>query len=143
MIPSGLPLWGTIIAVAFTGGFMTALLNRLWDWLSSRNGKRDQRLATVVEKAIASSPTIRDINRKLDNDHEHFTKLDAMFLASLRNSLFRHPYDQNSHLNAIRNGEQYVRLGGNGTGHVRLKQLQADYARRVQDDDWDYNHDRP
>lgn len=37
-------------------------------------------------------------------------------------------------------GEEYLKLGGNGGGHIRLTQLQEEYALRLQSNDWDYTH---
>ena len=34
-------------------------------------------------------------------------------------------------------------MGGNGTGHIRLEQLEDDYRRRLEADDWDYTDRRP
>lgn len=124
-------------------------------WMDRRRQtvRRDE-LAEVVEQALAGSPTIRDINAKLDRDFERMQKQDEWNarhdeemrqnrLVSLRQCLFAHPRDRNAHESALESGREYVRLGGNGSGHIRLEQLEDDYRRRLETGDWDYSERRP
>lgn len=124
-------------------------------WMDRRRQtvRRDE-LAEVVEQALAGSPTIRDINAKLDRDFERMQKQDEWNhrhdeemrqnrLVSLRQCLFAHPRDRNAHESALESGREYVRLGGNGSGHIRLEQLEDDYRRRLESNDWDYSERRP
>ena len=124
-------------------------------WLDRRRQtvRRDE-LAEVVERALADSPTIRDINAKLDRDFARMERQDEWNarhdeemrqnrLVSLRQCLFAHPRDRNAHESALESGREYVRLGGNGSGHIRLEQLEDDYRRRLESGDWDYSDRRP
>lgn len=124
-------------------------------WLDKRRKtvRRDE-LAGVVERALGESPTIRGITAKLDRDWErmqqqdewnrrHDEEMRANRLVSLRQCLFVHPRDRNAHESALESGREYVRLGGNGSGHIRLEQLEDDYRRRLEADDWDYSGRRP
>ena len=124
-------------------------------WLDKRRKtvRRDE-LAEAVERALGESPTIRGITAKLDRDWErmqqqdkwnrrHDEEMRANRLVSLRQCLFAHPRDRNAHESALESGREYVRLGGNGTGHIRLEQLEDDYRRRLEADDWDYSERRP
>lgn len=124
-------------------------------WMDRRRQtvRRDE-LAEVVEQALADSPTIRDINAKLDRDFDRMQKQDEWNhrhdleqrqnrLVSLRQCLFAHPRDRNAHESALESGREYVRLGGNGSGHIRLEQLEDDYRRRLESNDWDYSERRP
>lgn len=124
-------------------------------WLERRRKtvRRDE-LAEVVERALGESPTIRDINAKLDRDwermgrqdewnHRHDEEMRQNRLVSLRQCLFAHPRDRNAHESALESGREYIAMGGNGTGHIRLEQLEDDYRRRLENDDWDYSERRP
>ena len=124
-------------------------------WLERRRKtvRRDE-LAEVVERALGESPTIRDINAKLDRDwermerqdewnHRHDEEMRQNRLVSLRQCLFAHPRDRNAHESALESGREYIAMGGNGTGHIRLEQLEDDYRRRLEDDDWDDSERRP
>ena len=124
-------------------------------WLDRRRQtvRRDE-LAEVVEQALAGSPTIRDINAKLDRDFERMQRQDEWNrrhdeemrqnrLVSLRQCLFAHPRDRNAHESALESGREYIQLGGNGSGHIRLEQLEDDYRRRLGSGDWDYSERRP
>ena len=124
-------------------------------WLERRRKtvRRDE-LAEVVERALGESPTIRDINAKLDRywermerqdewNHRHDEEMRQNRLVSLRQCLFAHPRDRNAHESALESGREYIAMGGNGTGHIRLEQLEDDYRRRLEDDDWDYSERRP
>ena len=124
-------------------------------WLDRRRQtvRRDE-LAEVVEQALAGSPTIRDINAKLDRDfdrmqkqdewnHRHDEEMRQNRLVALRQCLFAHPRDRNAHESALESGREYIQLGGNGSGHIRLEQLEDDYRRRLESGDWDYTERRP
>lgn len=124
-------------------------------WLDRkrRTVRRDE-LAECIEQALADSPTIRDITVKLDRDWERMREQDEWNrkhdeemrqnrLVSLRQCLFAHPRDRNAHESALESGREYIAMGGNGTGHIRLEQLEDDYRRRLEADDWDYSERRP
>lgn len=124
-------------------------------WLDRkrRTVRRDE-LAECIEQALADSPTIRDITVKLDRDWErmreqdewnrkHDEEMRANRLVSLRQCLFARPRDRNAHESALESGREYIALGGNGSGHIRLEQLEDDYRRRLETGDWDYTERRP
>lgn len=100
-------------AVIGSGAAQTAV-----SWALRRaDGKEHER----IEQAIEASPTIREIQLELD-----------------RQTLFAEPRSRAEHEHQLDVGEAYLKLGGNGAGHVRLDQLKEDYERRLKDDDWDY-----
>ena len=128
----------------------------LWAFLQWWMDRRRQtvRRDELVEQALAGSPTIRDINAKLDRDFARMERQDEWNarhdeemrqnrLVSLRQCLFAHPRDRNAHESALESGREYIAMGGNGTGHIRLEQLEDDYRRRLEADDWDYSDRRP
>lgn len=84
-------------------------------------GKISKRSGEQVEKAIEESPTIREIQLELD-----------------RQTLFAEPHSRAEQEHQLDVGEAYLKLGGNGAGHVRLEQLKDDYERRLSSDDWVY-----
>ena len=100
-------------AVVGSGAAQTAV-----SWALGRAGGKEQ---ARVEQAIESSPTIREIQLELD-----------------RQTLFAEPKSRAEHEHQLDAGEAYLKLGGNGAGHIRLEQLREDYERRLKDDDWDY-----
>ena len=150
------PFWMTLLGMAFTGGFMTALLNRLYDWVSRRDRKQSDRIAETVEQAIRVSPTILEIKDKLDRDYQRQNNTDerlekinstlktseegrvAARLEVLRMSLFMAPHDQYSHIHSMNDGKRYLELGGNGEGHAQYNRLVKDYQDRLKYNDWDY-----
>lgn len=98
---------------------------------------------------MVTSDDLQPINEKLDRDYTHFTdidnhlaKLDAsvneIMLINLRQCIFANPHDRNAQESILQSGEQYLKLGGNGVGHIRLEQVRQDYAERLEYDDWDY-----
>ena len=141
-----------IVTSTLSSGGVWAFLQ--W-WLDRkrRTVRRDE-LAECIEQALADSPTIRDITVKLDRDWERMREQDEWNrkhdeemrqnrLVSLRQCLFAHPRDRNAHESALESGREYIAMGGNGTGHIRLEQLEDDYRRRLEADDWDYSERRP
>ena len=140
-----------VVAVLGSGGLWAFIQ---WAIERRRQSVRRDELAEVVERALADSPTIRDITAKLDRDWERMNEQDAWNrkhdeemrqnrLVSLRQCLFAHPRDRNAHESALESGREYIAMGGNGTGHIRLEQLEDDYRRRLEADDWDYSERRP
>ena len=104
----------TVVATVIgSGAAQTAV-----SWALGRAGGREQ---DRVEQAIEHSPTIREIQLELD-----------------RQTLFAEPKSRAEHEHQLDVGATYIRLGGNGAGHLRLEQLQQDYERRLQTDDWTY-----
>lgn len=103
------------IAAAIIGSGATQSITA---WAIRHFGKHEE---ARVEKAIEHSPTIREIQLELD-----------------RQTLFAEPRSRTEQEHQLDVGEAYVRLGGNGAGHIRLDQLKEDYERRLQTGDWDY-----
>lgn len=129
-----------IVSALFGGGALSGVGGWLLrGWHTRRNDKHtlvhSNELAAILEVALQKSPTLKSINEKLNRDYEN---IHDMQLEQLRQTLFRHPFDQNSHKDAIKAGEKYVRLGGNSTGHTRLQKLDEDYERRIETNDWNY-----
>lgn len=104
----------TVAAAVIGSGAMSSAAN----WLFARLGRHED---DMVEEAIERSPTIREIQLELD-----------------RQTLFSDPHSQAEHEHQLDVGESYLKLGGNGAGHIRLEQLREDYERRLKDDDWGY-----
>lgn len=107
-----MPAWVVILVAIIGSGGFTALVS----WMLHRIDSRGD-----LEKAIANSPAIKSIELEL-----------------YRLELFAPTTDRATHERQLEAGETYVKLGGNGSGHVRYTQLQDDYARRLRDNDWDY-----
>lgn len=103
----------TTILVAVLG---SGALTTLTSWLLHRADRRDD-----LEKALRDSPTIRRIELEL-----------------FRQTLFLPTTDRAAHEHQLEAGREYLALGGNGSGHARFEQLEADYKDRLSEDDWDY-----
>lgn len=98
---------------------------------------------------MVTSYDLKPIEKKLDNDYTHFTNIDKhlnaldrstteIMLINLRQCIFANPHDRNAEESILQSGEEYLRLGGNGVGHIRLNQVREDYAKRLEYNDWDY-----
>ena len=96
-----------------------------------------------------STDDLKTIEDKLDTDYDHLTDIDGhletldqnmneIMLINLRQCIFANPRDRNAQESILQSGEQYLKLGGNGVGHIRLNQVREDYAKRLEYDDWDY-----
>lgn len=83
--------------------------------------RQDQSTRRMMEDAIGDSPTIRRLELEI-----------------YRQSLFRDPASRVEAEHQLDVGRQYLELGGNGAGHLRLEQLEAAYSRRLKTGDWDY-----
>lgn len=120
-----------LVAVIGSGGF-----TMLTAWIL-RRVDRKSRTVTIQD--------LKPIVEKLDRDYEHFSLLDEQVrdikLIVLRQCLFAKPRDRQSHESALQSGDEYLTMGGNGVGHVRLTWLQDQYRKRLDADDWDYTHD--
>lgn len=102
----------TIASSIIGSGAFTACVS----WLIRRlDARRD------IEASIAESPTIRRLELEI-----------------YRQTLFLPTLDRTQHEHQLEVGRQYVSLGGNGCGHVRVAQLEDDYRRRLETDDWTY-----
>ena len=100
-------------------------------------------------RRMVTSDDLKPIEDKLDKDYNHFTDIDEhletvdqnmteIMLINLRQCIFANPHDRNAQESILQSGEQYLKLGGNGVGHIRLNQVREDYAKRLEYDDWDY-----
>lgn len=128
----------TIVSAVLGSGALGGIAG----WLTRRHA----RLRDMVTRK-----DLEDFVRQLKAGDSHFDRLDGqmrdlreqlkdMQLIQLRQCLFARPRDRNSHESMLQSGEEYVKLGGNGVGHIRLTQLQEEYALRLQTNDWDYSH---
>lgn len=109
------PILVTIICSILGSGALTTLTS----WLLNRFADPSKRL----EKAISDSPTIRRLELEI-----------------YRQTLFLPTTDRAMHEHQLEAGAEYLRLGGNGSGHARYDQLESDYRQRLDSDDWTYNH---
>lgn len=126
-----------VTAIIGSGG-----LGGFTGWLTQHLSKRQ------------NTVTKHDLDRvaaQLEKGDRHFRALDRqdldldrqireVKLILLRQCLFARPRDRNTHESMLQSGEEYVQMGGNGVGHIRLTQLQEEYALRLQSNDWDYTH---
>lgn len=85
--------------------------------------RQDGQTRRMVEDAIGDSPTIRRLELEI-----------------YRQTIFRDPSSRVEAEHQLDVGRQYLALGGNGAGHLRLEQLEAAYSRRLETDDWDYTN---
>lgn len=144
--------WATIITAAITG---LCAAFPAW-WSVRRQEKSTRRRMSEIDAKLTDSTTIKRIETKLDRDWEHLQKSDREHegfrrsdaelagavrqtrLAVLRQDLFAHTDSRGMHEHQLETGSEYLAIGGNGSGHVRLTQLRKDYERRLQADDWEY-----
>lgn len=81
-----------------------------------------------------TSEDLKPFEEKLDKDSDHFTDIDEhletldqnmneIMLINLRQCIFANPHDRNAQESILQSGEQYLKLGGNGVGHIRLNQV--------------------
>ncbi|MFT8592418.1 MAG: hypothetical protein ABF747_02235 [Bifidobacterium sp.] len=120
-----------VTAVIGSGG-----LGGLTGWFSQHLARR---------RTAITREDLKPIEGKLDRDFEHFHALDEQMrdikLIVLRQCLFARPRDQNAFTSALESGEEYLRMGGNGVGHIRLDQLKREYEIRDRLDDWNPKHE--
>lgn len=88
-------------------------------WLLS---KRDRKQSMELEKTLESSPNIKRLELEI-----------------YRQTLFLPTHSRMQHENQLDAGREYMRLGGNGPGHIRCQQLADEYKQRLETDDWDYS----
>ena len=112
-------------------GWLTQHLSRRWNMVTRQDL---QAFAAQLEKGD------RHFRMLDEQDRDLRTEIREVKLIVLRQCLFARPRDRNSHESMLQSGEEYVQMGGNGVGHIRLTQLQEEYALRLQTDDWDYSH---
>lgn len=105
----------------------------------------------IRRRSMVSKQDLDRFAAQLEKGDRHFQTLDRqdldlgrqireVKLIVLRQCLFARPRDRNAHESMLQSGEEYLKLGGNGVGHIRLSQLQEEYALRLQTNDWDYSH---
>ena len=118
----------------------SSALGGIGGWMAQKL-KRHRQMVTSDDLKPIEDKLDKDYNRFADID-EHLEALDQstneIMLINLRQCLFANPRDRNAHESILQSGEQYLRLGGNGVGHIRLNQVREDYAKRLEYDDWDY-----
>lgn len=134
-----LPEWAVILVAVLGSGAVGTVVS----WALGRIDRRDRLLTRDdLDKALADSMVIREVNMKLDRDWERFTdhdrRLDEITLNQLRAELFGHTRSRTQHERQLEAGKEYVARGGNGLGHARYDWLTRDYERRLESCDWDY-----
>jgi hypothetical protein len=126
-----------LTAIIGSGGF-----GGFTGWLTQHLSRR---------RSMVSKQDLDRFAAQLEKGDRHFQTLDRqdldlgrqireVKLIVLRQCLFARPRDRNAHESVLQSGEEYLKLGGNGVGHIRLTQLQEEYALRLQTNDWDYSH---
>lgn len=136
-MPSEDSIVAIIVAIIGSGG-----LGGFTGWLT-QHLSRSRNMVTKQDLEIFA--------KQLEQGDRHFRTLDKqdldlgrqireVKLIVLRQCLFARPRDRNAHESVLQSGEEYLKLGGNGVGHIRLTQLQEEYALRLQSGDWDYSH---
>lgn len=123
----------TIVAsLAGSGGFATLVA-----WLTRRADRRIGRgdAGGIAAKLDGLADKLDDVSAKLDRDNRRLNDLEQ---ASMRGELFARTRDRNQHEHQLQVGRDYTARGFNGAGHVRIQQLEDDYADRLAHNDWDY-----
>ena len=116
MLQDLMPWLTAVTSSLLGGGILVPIVQHLLrrqDWQTRR----------MVEDANGESPTIRRLELEI-----------------YRQTLFRDPSSRVEAEHQLDVGRQYLALGGNGAGHLRLEQLEAAYSRRLETDDWDYTN---
>lgn len=108
----------TIIVTLITGVIGSSAMTAFVQWLIRRY---DEHHGKGLERVIATSPTIRRLELEI-----------------YRQTLFLPTSNRVQHEHQLEVGKTYIDLGGNGVGHARYEQLEADYRRRLDTDDWTY-----
>lgn len=121
---------------------LVGVLGGFTGWLTQHLSRRRNMVTRQDLQAFAAQLEKGDRHfRVLDEqDRDLRAEMRDMKIIMLRQCLFARPRDRNSHESMLQSGEEYVKLGGNGVGHIRLTQLQEEYALRLQTNDWDYSH---
>lgn len=114
MLQSLMPWITTLTGTLFGGGILVPVVQHMLK-------KQDQSTRRMMEDAIGDSPTIRRLELEI-----------------YRQTLFRDPTSRVEAEHQLDVGRQYIQLGGNGAGHLRLAQLEAAYSSRLKTGDWDY-----
>lgn len=144
----------TILAIIAAGAGCTGLWETIRWAIDRRRGiLRREDIDDAVEHALNNSSaltTLRDeihqntqrLERQEEWNERHEREMRSHKLVTLRQCLFAHPRDRVAHESALDSGREYIALGGNGAGHLRLRQLEDDYQHRLETDDWDYDNHR-
>lgn len=114
MLQSLMPWITTLTGTLLGGGILVPVVKHLLK-------RQDRSARRMMEDAIGDSPTIRRLELEI-----------------YRQTLFHDPSSRIEAEHQLDIGRQYIRLGGNGAGHLRLEQLEATYSRRLKTGDWDY-----
>ena len=114
MLQELMPWITTLTGTLFGGGILVPVVQHLLK-------RQDQSTRRMMEDAIGDSPTIRRLELEI-----------------YRQTLFRDPASRVEAEHQLDVGRQYLELGGNGAGHLRLEQLETAYSRRLKTGDWDY-----
>ncbi|MCH9275015.1 hypothetical protein JS533_001760 [Bifidobacterium amazonense] len=134
-----MPVWATVLVSLLSGGAGVTFVT----WLLNRIDRREHTLTREdLDAALADSPTMRDIEAKLDRDYQRLEQSErdrrAIRLDVLRLELFAHTTSRTQHERQLEAGQEYLSLGGNGLGHARHEWLTHDYEQRCKTCDWDY-----
>lgn len=114
MLQSLMPWITTLTGTLLGGGILVPVVQHMLK-------RQDQSARRMMEDAIGDSPTIRRLELEI-----------------YRQTLFRDPASRVEAGHQLDVGRQYLELGGNGAGHLRLEQLEAAYSRRLKTGNWNY-----
>lgn len=125
-----------LVAALFGSGGIVASVQ--W-WIERRRKTSEATLKRIDENVSAN--TLR-----LDKIEEGLAKHQADSLnhqqVVRRHFLFTEPRSRGEHEDLLDIGRHYLDDHGNGAGHARYDVLEADYKRRMKDNDWEYS-DKP
>lgn len=107
------PVWLLVLATLIGSGGVTAIITAIIPRIHAPR--------RWISAAIAADPTIKKLELEI-----------------FRQTLFMPTTDRAQHEHQLEAGREYLRLGGNGAGHVRAQQLEDDYAKRLDTDNWIY-----
>lgn len=134
-----MPVWATVLVSILSGGVGVTFVT----WLLNRIDTHDHALTREdLDAALADSPILQDVQRKLDCDYQRLEQSEqdrrAIRLDVLRLELFAHTTSRTQHERQLEAGQEYLQLGGNGLGHARHEWLTQDYEQRLKTNDWNY-----
>lgn len=143
-LPESIPWWADVIIVVLVSvtilltGLISLMVKRTSDDIEA-NKKKLQEYQEAFDKATLEHETFKSTEQEIKELLEKSIKtVDDMQLADWRAELFLDPRSREHHEHLLDVGDEYIKAGGNGSGHVRLNQLTENYDYRLEHNDWDY-----
>lgn len=158
-LPDGISDWAAVIIVLILAVLVLAVTTvKQWgvpgklDSINKKLANDDQRIKNVE---TINDDTVDKFERLEESTDRRFNEsekqhaainenINQMNLNMQRNQLFQEPKSKEDHERLLDVGIDYSAHGGNGAGHLRISQLQEDYARRLKlaeqgcPNAWDY-----